>query len=47
MKLSKQNLKISKGKVSGVLINAGNANCATRTGERVALASCKALGESA
>jgi len=45
VKLAKQNLKISKGKVTGVLINAGNANCATRTGERVALASCKALAK--
>lgn len=45
VKLAKQNLKISKGKVAGVLINAGNANCATRTGERVALASCKALAK--
>ena len=45
VKLARQNLKMSKGKVSGVLINAGNANCATRTGERVALASCKALAK--
>jgi glutamate N-acetyltransferase/amino-acid N-acetyltransferase len=45
VQLAKQNLKISKGKVAGVLINAGNANCATRTGERVALASCKALAK--
>jgi glutamate N-acetyltransferase/amino-acid N-acetyltransferase len=45
VQLARQNLKISKGKVAGVLINAGNANCATRTGERVALASCKALAK--
>ncbi len=45
VKLARRNLKLSKGKVSGVLINAGNANCATRTGERVALASCKALAK--
>ncbi len=45
VKLARQNLKISKGKVTGVIINAGNANCATRTGERVALASCKALAK--
>jgi glutamate N-acetyltransferase / amino-acid N-acetyltransferase len=45
VKLAKQHLKISKGKVSGVLINAGNANCATRTGERVAVTSCKALAK--
>ena len=45
VRLAKENLKISKGKVTGVLINAGNANCATRTGERVAIASCKALAK--
>ncbi len=45
VKVAKQNLKISKGKVSGVVINAGNANCATRTGERVALTSCKSLAK--
>ncbi len=28
-----------------MLVNAGNANCATRTGDRVALASCKALAK--
>jgi glutamate N-acetyltransferase/amino-acid N-acetyltransferase len=31
--------------VSAVLINAGNANCATRTGDRVALACCDAVGK--
>jgi glutamate N-acetyltransferase / amino-acid N-acetyltransferase len=36
---------IRKGKVSAVLVNAGNANCATRTGDRVALASCKAAAK--
>jgi glutamate N-acetyltransferase/amino-acid N-acetyltransferase len=43
--LSRKHLKSSKGKVAAALINAGNANCATRTGERVALASCKAVAK--
>lgn len=34
--LAKQNLKTSRGKSRAWLINAGNANCATRTGEKVA-----------
>ncbi|MCX6620174.1 MAG: bifunctional ornithine acetyltransferase/N-acetylglutamate synthase, partial [Acidobacteria bacterium] len=41
--IGRQHLAASKGKVSAVLINAGNANCATRTGERVALACCRAV----
>jgi glutamate N-acetyltransferase/amino-acid N-acetyltransferase len=46
--LARENLRISRGRVRGWLINAGNANCATRTGREVA-ASCvhaaaKALG---
>lgn len=43
--IAKRHLKSSKGKVAAVLVNAGNANCATRTGERVALASCKAVAK--
>ncbi len=42
VRLARKNLAASKGKVSAVLVNAGNANCATRTGDEVALASCKA-----
>jgi glutamate N-acetyltransferase/amino-acid N-acetyltransferase len=34
--ISRRNLRVSKGRVRAVIINAGNANCATRTGERVA-----------
>ena len=41
--LARKNLRASGGKVGAVLINAGNANCATRTGERVASETCKAL----
>lgn len=36
VQLSKQLLKKSRGKVNALVINAGNANCATRTGWRVA-----------
>jgi glutamate N-acetyltransferase/amino-acid N-acetyltransferase len=36
VRLSRKNLKLSKGTVGAVMINAGNANCATRTGEKVA-----------
>jgi glutamate N-acetyltransferase/amino-acid N-acetyltransferase len=34
--ISHTNLQTSKGRVRAILVNAGNANCATRTGERVA-----------
>jgi len=34
--LSRKNLRQSKGTVGAILINAGNANCATRTGAKVA-----------
>jgi len=42
--LSRRHLKISRGLVGAILINAGNANCATRTGDAVALATAKAAG---
>ena len=46
--LARQNLKTSRGKAVAILVNAGNANCATRTGDQVALetsrAAAKALG---
>jgi glutamate N-acetyltransferase/amino-acid N-acetyltransferase len=34
--IARKNLRTSRGRVRAVLVNAGNANCATRTGERVA-----------
>jgi glutamate N-acetyltransferase / amino-acid N-acetyltransferase len=43
VRLARQHLKKSKNRVAALLINAGNANCATRTGDKVALLSCKAL----
>ncbi len=42
VKLCRRHLALSKGKVGAVLVNAGNANCATRTGDSVALATVKA-----
>ena len=44
--LAKAHLKASRGKASAILVNAGNANCATRTGAKVALDSCKAVAKS-
>lgn len=45
VQLSRRNLKESGGIAGAILINAGNANCATRTGERVATASMKAVAK--
>lgn len=43
--VSKHHLKRSRGLVRAVLVNAGNANCATRTGEAVATVCAKAVAE--
>ena len=43
VRIARWNLTKSRGQVSAVLVNAGNANCATRTGDRVALACCDAV----
>jgi glutamate N-acetyltransferase / amino-acid N-acetyltransferase len=43
VRIARWNLTKARGLVSAVLINAGNANCATRTGDRVALACCDAV----
>jgi glutamate N-acetyltransferase/amino-acid N-acetyltransferase len=45
VQLARRNLKASRGKIAALLVNAGNANCATRTGEQVALASCKSVAK--
>jgi glutamate N-acetyltransferase/amino-acid N-acetyltransferase len=48
VEISRANLQRSKGRIRAVLVNAGNANCATRTGKQVAIesvrAAAKALG---
>ncbi len=43
LRVGRQHLARSGGRVRAVLVNAGNANCATRTGERVAKECCRAL----
>ena len=43
VRLARAHLKASRGKVKALLVNAGNANCATRTGDRVALATSRAV----
>jgi glutamate N-acetyltransferase/amino-acid N-acetyltransferase len=45
VKLSRRHLKLSKGLVGAVVVNAGNANCATRTGDAAALTTCKAVAK--
>ncbi len=45
IRLARNHLKSSRGKVAAVLVNAGNANCATPTGDRVAFMSCKAVAK--
>src|SRR5713226_5442875 len=45
LKLARRHLKLSKGIAGAILVNAGNANCATRTGDRVAMDSCRALAK--
>lgn len=45
VRLCQAHLKASGGVARAVLINAGNANCATRTGARVALATAKAAAK--
>ena len=45
VKLCRRHLKLSGGLVGAVLVNAGNANCATRTGDAVALATSKAAAK--
>ena len=43
VKLGRKHLNASGGKARAILVNAGNANCATRTGARVALECSRAL----
>src|SRR5579871_518010 len=45
VRIGRFHLEQSRGLVSAVLVNAGNANCATRTGDRVALACCDAVAK--
>lgn len=45
VRLARKHLRSSGGKVAGIFANAGNANCATRTGDQVAIASCRAVAK--
>ena len=45
VKLCRRHLRVSRGRVGAILVNAGNANCATRTGDRVALASSRSVAK--
>ncbi len=43
VRLARKHLRGSNGKVAAAIVNAGNANCATPNGDRVATVTCKAL----
>jgi len=45
VRLSRRNLRESRGVAGAILINAGNANCATRTGDKVAAATMRAAAK--
>src|SRR5260370_24257319 len=45
VRLSRRHLQISRGVAGAILVNAGNANCATRTGDRVPIDCCRALAK--
>jgi glutamate N-acetyltransferase/amino-acid N-acetyltransferase len=45
VKLSRHHLAISHGVAGAIVVNAGNANCATRTGASVSLATAKAAAK--
>ena len=45
VRLAKRHLQVARGIARAVLVNAGNANCATRTGRDVALSTCRAAAE--
>ncbi len=43
VKIARQHLRASRGRVSAIIVNAGNANCATKNGDEVALGACRAV----
>ncbi len=45
VQLCRRHLQASDGLAGAILVNAGNANCATRTGDAVALATSKAAAK--
>jgi len=48
VEVARKNVKAARGRMRGILVNAGNANCATKTSEKVAIetsrAAAKAIG---
>ena len=47
VKLARSNMRASKGVCGAILINAGNANCATKTGDKVVAEHHQGAGEAA
>jgi glutamate N-acetyltransferase/amino-acid N-acetyltransferase len=45
VRIARQHLRASRGRVSAIIVNAGNANCATRNGEEVALQTCRSVAK--
>ena len=45
VRLARRHLALSRGLLGAILVNAGNANCATRTGDAVALETCRAAAK--
>ena len=45
VRIARQHLRASRGRVSAILVNAGNANCATRNGDEAALVCCRAVAK--
>jgi glutamate N-acetyltransferase / amino-acid N-acetyltransferase len=43
--VARRNLRASRGRMQAILVNAGNANCATATAEKVATESTRAAGQ--
>jgi glutamate N-acetyltransferase / amino-acid N-acetyltransferase len=45
VRIARQHLRASRGRVSAIIVNAGNANCATKNGDEVALACCRGVAK--
>jgi glutamate N-acetyltransferase / amino-acid N-acetyltransferase len=45
VRLARSNMRLSKGVCGAILVNAGNANCATKSGDKVAANTTRALAK--
>ncbi|HET8548551.1 MAG TPA: bifunctional glutamate N-acetyltransferase/amino-acid acetyltransferase ArgJ [Bryobacteraceae bacterium] len=45
IRIAKQHIRASRGRITAIIANAGNANCATRNGEEAALKYCRVLAK--